>query len=1032
MAKLPDVTTLGPLPNMGGQRAVARFDLSPIARGGEALGRSVGQGGADIAKAVGSGGETVARAVGQGGRDLAAATARAGELYGAGQEALGKGLTNLGEGAINFGIDRDRWQYAQAHATFLSNTADLNSNYSKDLNYQDLPDRYGADLDKVRQDSAAMIDDPFMRERFMSSSEPDVAKSMAGVKSRANEIEGNANIAWVEQQGQKFIDIGAKSSDPQQQSDVVSTHSNLIDGLAARGFVTPVQALQMKQTWAHQFAIAEGVERSKTDPQGVINDLRAAPGSDDATVNRIIQAEGQGPNANSSANGTGQFTDKTWLSLIKQKRPDLAEGQTDDAILAMRADKNLARDMVTANLNDNRAYMKARGVPTTPGDLYLAHFLGPAGAVAVLQADPKTPVAKVLADAVGPQKAAAMVVANQSVLGGQQAGSVRQWADGRMGGVAAGGVHVYDILRPDQRAVLLDHAETQQRKQETVDQTDLKQRVDDTFEEANRTGLASKPVTQPEFIAARGAVDGPKLFKMYQDQLQFFGDKNRVASMDPTEQAALLKQYEPKPGEGYAEEGKRYDQMRKAIDVVAKEREDDPAKFAVSHLPASRDAYKTFATALSSPTTSDADKQAAARNYATTVAMEQGRLGVPADARTVVPKDYVDNFNAAIVKSADSDDPQKRVALIAQVQKEAAMWGDVWPQVMRQVAPGSQPMVRAIAAGADAGAMTRLLSLPKDEAKKPATILAQQNDTKFKDLTTALNDTMAPFRATLIGRQLDRDYPGYYDLAKELGALYVRDGKSASDAAAAAFGALIGNRYEFHDSWRMPKSSGASGDDVQAGTVAARAIIAQGGAATGSPSEQAPGLLEPGNIDLSARPSVRNRDGSISTVRSIDVALQDGKAVLGGPEANPRVLIPTVSDDGRIMSDQEAVDLHNKTGRHLGKFETPEQATDYALKLHEAQAARYTTPFGIKPAIDDMALGGDNRADSLEKFGRDGRFVTAADNSGLNMVYGDKFVRTENGAPLKLTWSQLAQLGGTRDARNAAVMSATPNVLPTP
>ena len=156
-------------------------------------------------------------------------------------------------------------------------------------------------------------------------------------------------------------------------------------------------------------------------------------------VERILRAESSGnakaKNTKSSATGAGQFLDQTWLEMIQKHRQDLATGRSRSELLELRSDVVLTREIVTRMVEGNVRTLRKRGLPVTPGTLYLAHFAGTAGAVALLTSADHLDAATLMAgaDSTGRSSREQLVKANP-FLATLTVGDLKSWANRKMRG----------------------------------------------------------------------------------------------------------------------------------------------------------------------------------------------------------------------------------------------------------------------------------------------------------------------------------------------------------------------------------------------------------------------------------------------------------------------------------------------------------------------------------------------------------------------------------------------------------------------
>ncbi len=176
------------------------------------------------------------------------------------------------------------------------------------------------------------------------------------------------------------------------------------------------------------------------------------------------------------------------------------------------------------------------------------------------------------------------------------------------------------------------------------------------------------------------------------------------------------------------------------------------------------------------------------------------------------------------------------------------------------------------------------------------------------------------------------------------------------------------------------------------------------------------GLVTEGNINLNARPQVRNADGSVSTVRSMSIE-EDGK----------HILIPTVVGN-KVVSDEDAIKHYHATGQHLGIFDSADAATKYAKDVHEQQAAamqRGSGPgAGVAPRLERSESGGS--ATTVNAGGYSGRYQIGAPLAADAGIYTPGRGETVTDGWSGAKWSGTFNIPGFPDVKTHAQFLANP------
>ena len=370
---------------------------------------------------------------------------------------------------------------------------------------------------------------------------------------------------------------------------------------------------------------------------------------------------------------------------------------------------------------------------------------------------------------------------------------------------------IVDLIPTDKRAELKMQAENQveaerrrleaearqrqveARQMQAINRMELGSRVQDA-QAAWSQGLEFNDApTKADYVAAYGPEKAAKRYESEVAKPQALAPAIReFATADPQERQAILSRFQPAQdgtaGEGFKEDSQLYQHLTSVAVGLMKQQQTDPAAYVAKYSPVVQRAYSAA---------QEAGTPEAYQAYAMTTVAEQQRLGV--QQPKLLPDAAADQLAATFNSQVGSGE-----SAATMIEQQQQLWGKDFPAVLQQVGNKLPAEAQVIATG-----------LPKDVAERMASV-ASIKDADLnaglqkgqKDqIVQSVQSEMSSFAESLQGQSGGiNTYSTMYRAALRTATSYVLQGDSPADAAKRVVGGMVNDKYDFFETYRVPKT----------------------------------------------------------------------------------------------------------------------------------------------------------------------------------------------------------------------------------
>lgn len=359
--------------------------------------------------------------------------------------------------------------------------------------------------------------------------------------------------------------------------------------------------------------------------------------------------------------------------------------------------------------------------------------------------------------------------------------------------VAAGHLATHgEKIVPSERVKVEARIERARKQEIVVARAQLSEGLKDEVASLRRTGRRAGVVSDAQILASYGMEEGGEIVASLNREAAFYEARATVATNSPEEDAALLESLRPE-GEGFAEEAERFDLILKSQQDKYAALQDDPSAYVLGSNPVVARAYEAARQ----------DPRQLPAAIGVSLA-EQERLGVPSWETRALPEASASAVAAEFMAIQDPTQQANRVADLA------ALHGPHWPRVQSELVGAGLSGTVGVLAGMSAPEQVRARTALAEAIRETEKVLTQAVGTEAANtIDEAVRNELVPLQVSLFAVPGGvSEYESHRSAIGLLARKYAATspGTMPAEAAKQATNDVVGVRYEFRGTLRIPRS----------------------------------------------------------------------------------------------------------------------------------------------------------------------------------------------------------------------------------